>query len=105
MKNIDVEGDFILSRFYVVDIFLFFWNNDIKFLILMLGDVKEEGKFKCLGGERGMFFDIFLFLFVFKKIVIKDWMEKMCICESFIIYKYLFWSCFFVIFFMIRDLL
>jgi hypothetical protein len=57
-KNIDAEGDSILSRLYVADTSLFPRNNDIKPLYL-LGDVKEEGKTKCPGGEKGMLFDTF----------------------------------------------
>ena len=57
-KNTDAEGDSLLSRLYVADTSLFPRDNDIKPLY-MLGEVKEEGKTKCLGGEKGMSFDTF----------------------------------------------
>lgn len=72
LKNVNNEGDFILSRLYVVDILLFLWDNDIKFLVNLLVDVKEEGKLKCFGGEKGMLNSIFEILFVYKIIVMSD---------------------------------
>lgn len=80
LKSVDAEGDSILNRLYVADTSLFPRDSDIKPLISMIGDVKEEGKPKSSGGERGMFFSTLGSLSVFKEIGIqiafKDRMEK-----------------------------
>lgn len=52
LKNVNNEGDSILSRLYVADTSLFPRDNDIKPLVNLLADVKEEGKPKCSGGEK-----------------------------------------------------
>lgn len=52
-RNVDAEGDSILSRLYVADTSLFPRDNDIKPFYL-LGAIKEDAKPKCSGGERGM---------------------------------------------------
>ncbi|KAG0561656.1 hypothetical protein KC19_9G081900 [Ceratodon purpureus] len=49
--NVDAVNYSISSRLYVADTSLFPRDNDIKPLYL-LSDVKEEGKSKCLGGEK-----------------------------------------------------
>lgn len=49
LKSMDAESDSLLSRLYVADTSLFPRDNDVKPLISLLADVKEEGKPKPSG--------------------------------------------------------